>query len=48
MVLSRGGRLAILNIGDTPYDEVAHLRLRGSAGDELAATLAALDGAPAG
>jgi NAD-dependent deacetylase len=42
LVLRRGGRLAILNIGDTPYDDEAHVRLRGQAGAELAATLESL------
>jgi NAD-dependent deacetylase len=43
LVLGRGGKLAILTEGDTPYDDVAHVRIRGKAGVELAATLGALD-----
>jgi NAD-dependent protein deacetylase/lipoamidase len=45
IVLRRGGRVAILTEGDTPYDDVAHVRLRGKAGPVLSATLAALDAA---
>lgn len=46
VVLSRGGTLAILTEGDTPYDDVAHVRLRGKAGVELAQTLRELDRTP--
>ena len=42
-VLDNGGTLAILTEGDTPYDDLAHIRLRGSAGDELVAVLDHLD-----
>lgn len=45
LVLERGGRLAILTEGDTPYDDVAHVRLRERAGAVLTATLSALDDA---
>ena len=45
IVLRRGGKLAILTEGDTPYDGLAHVRMRGKAGPELRATLAALDAA---
>lgn len=44
-VLDNGGTLAILTEGDTPYDDLAHIRLRGSAGDELVAVLDHLDAA---
>jgi NAD-dependent deacetylase len=43
MVLRRGGRLAILTEGETPYDDLAHVRLHGRAGPELTATLELLD-----
>jgi NAD-dependent deacetylase len=43
MVLRHGGRLAILTEGETPYDDVADVRLHGRAGAELTATLEALD-----
>jgi NAD-dependent protein deacetylase/lipoamidase len=43
IVLRHGGKLAILNEGDTPYDEVAHVRLRGRAGPTMTSALAALD-----
>lgn len=46
LVLARGGTLAILTEGDTPYDDVAHVRLRGRAGAELTTTLRALDPSP--
>lgn len=42
-VLDSGGTLAILTEGDTPYDDLAHIRLRGSAGDALTAVLDHLD-----
>jgi NAD-dependent deacetylase len=35
--LAAGGRLAIVNKGPTPYDERAHLRLEGNAGEILGA-----------
>lgn len=43
VVLSRGGRLAILTEGETPYDEAAHVRIHTRAGPTMAATLEALD-----
>lgn len=43
LVRRRGGRIAILTEGDTPYDDVADLRLRGRAGDQLTEALTALD-----
>jgi NAD-dependent deacetylase len=42
VVRERGGRLAILTEGDTPYDELADVRLRGKAGVQLSETLEAL------
>jgi NAD-dependent deacetylase len=42
VTLSCGGRLAIVTKGETPYDEVATLRLDGEVDEELAAVLAAL------
>jgi NAD-dependent protein deacetylase/lipoamidase len=47
LVLRRGGRLAILTEGETPYDEVAHVRLHGRAGEVMSEALAALDRAAA-
>jgi len=47
LVLRRGGRLAILTEGETPYDAVAHVRLHGKAGEVMTETLAALDRLPA-
>lgn len=35
IVRSRGGSLGILTEGDTPYDAVADVRLRGKAGEQL-------------
>ncbi len=43
VVLDNGGRLAILTEGETPYDEVAHLRLRGRAGVQMVEALEELD-----
>jgi NAD-dependent deacetylase len=43
VVRRRGGRIAILTEGDTPYDDVADLRLRGRAGEQLTEALAELD-----
>ncbi len=43
LVLRRGGRLAILTESETPYDDVAHVRLHGRAGEVMTETLAALD-----
>jgi NAD-dependent deacetylase len=42
--LRRGGAVAIINRGPTAFDGRAALRLDGSAGEILAATIAALDG----
>jgi NAD-dependent deacetylase len=42
LTLERGGRLAIVTKGPTPYDGDAELRLGGEVVDELAAVLAAL------
>jgi NAD-dependent deacetylase len=42
IVRGRGGRLAILTEGDTPYDAVADVRLRGKAGTQLTETVDAL------
>jgi NAD-dependent deacetylase len=43
LTLERGGRLAIVTKGTTPYDEDAELKLAGEVDKELAATLAALE-----
>jgi NAD-dependent deacetylase len=43
LTLGRGGRLAIVTKGETPYDREAELRLEGEVDEELAALLAALD-----
>jgi NAD-dependent deacetylase len=40
--LAAGGKLAIVNRGPTPYDADAAVRLDGSAGELLAAVVAAL------
>ena len=40
--LAAGGKLAIVNRGPTPYDGRANLRIDGSAGEVLAAVVAAL------
>jgi NAD-dependent deacetylase len=42
LTLERGGRLAIVTKGDTPYDGDAELKLDGEVVDELGALLAAL------
>jgi NAD-dependent deacetylase len=42
LTLERGGRLAIVTKGETPYDSEAELRLEGEVDEELAALLAAL------
>jgi NAD-dependent deacetylase len=42
LTLERGGRLAIVTKGPTPYDDAAELKLEGEVDEELAATLAAL------
>jgi NAD-dependent deacetylase len=42
VTLAAGGRLAIVNRGETPLDGHATLRVEGSAGEVLAATVAAL------
>ncbi|MGD9695758.1 MAG: NAD-dependent deacetylase [Thermoleophilia bacterium] len=41
--LSAGGTLAILTESETPYDDVAHIRLDGRAGLQMQQTLEALD-----
>jgi NAD-dependent protein deacetylase/lipoamidase len=43
LTLERGGRLAIVTKGETPYDEAAELKLDGEVDEELVALLAALD-----
>lgn len=43
VVLAGGGRLAILNAAETPYDDRAHLRLAGPAAVQMAEVLATLD-----
>jgi NAD-dependent deacetylase len=43
LTLGRGGRLAIVSKGETPYDSVAELRLEGEVDEELDALVAALD-----
>ncbi len=42
VTLGRGGRLAIVTKGPTPYDGDAELRLDGDVAEELSAVLAAL------
>ena len=42
LTLARGGRVAIVTQGSTPYDSVAAVRLSGDVVDELSAVLAAL------
>ena len=43
LTLGRGGRLALVTQGPTPYDEDAELKLEGEVDAELTALLAALD-----
>jgi NAD-dependent deacetylase len=43
VVLGNGGTLAILTESETPYDDAAHVRLRGRAAVQLAAAVRALD-----
>jgi NAD-dependent deacetylase len=43
LVLGRGGTLAILTEGETPYDDEAHIRMHGRAGVELSAVVKLLD-----
>jgi len=43
IVLSRGGSLAVLTKGDTPYDDECSVRLRGQAGVQMTEVLHALD-----
>jgi NAD-dependent protein deacetylase/lipoamidase len=43
LTLSRGGALAIVTKGETPYDQDAELKLVGEVDEELAALVAALD-----
>jgi NAD-dependent deacetylase len=42
LTLDRGGALAIVTKGETPYDELAAVRLEGEVDDELTALLGAL------
>jgi NAD-dependent deacetylase len=42
LTLERGGRLAIVTKGPTPYDDDAELKLEGEVDEEMAATVAAL------
>ena len=42
-VLDNGGTLAILTESETPYDDVAQVRLHGRAGEQMQEVLAALD-----
>jgi len=42
VTLDRGGRLAIVTQGPTPYDELAAVKLEGEVDEELTALLAAL------
>ena len=42
LTLERGGRLAIVTKGPTPYDDAADLKLEGEVDEELGAALAAL------
>lgn len=42
LTLERGGRLAIVTIGPTPYDGEAEVKVEGEVDEELAALLAAL------
>ncbi len=42
LTLARGGRLAILSKGPTPYDDDADVRMNGDVVDDLGAVLAAL------
>ena len=44
--LRAGARLAIVNRGPTPYDRRAELKIDASAGETLAAAVAALDASP--
>ena len=43
LTLAAGGRLAIVTQGETPYDDVAAVKLGGEVDQELTALLAALD-----
>jgi NAD-dependent deacetylase len=43
LTLSRGGSVAIVTKGETPYDRDAELKLEGEVDEELAALVAALD-----
>jgi len=42
LTLERGGRLALVTKGETPYDDAAELKLDGEVDEELGALLAAL------
>jgi NAD-dependent deacetylase len=48
VTLSRGGRLALVTQGPTPFDDRAAVRCGGDVVDELEAVLAALDLSPVG
>jgi NAD-dependent deacetylase len=43
LTLDRGGRLAIVTQGPTPYDDDAELKLEGEVDEELVALIAALE-----
>jgi NAD-dependent protein deacetylase/lipoamidase len=43
LTLDRGGRLAIVTQGSTPYDEVAELKLEGEVDEELVGLIEALE-----
>jgi NAD-dependent deacetylase len=43
LTLRRGGRLAILTESETPYDDLADVRLHGRAGEVMTEVVAALD-----
>jgi NAD-dependent deacetylase len=43
LTLGNGGRLAIISKGETPYDDMAELKLSGEVDEELVALVAALD-----
>ena len=45
LTLRRGGALALITAGETPYDDQAQVKLEGDVVPELRAVLAALDGA---
>jgi NAD-dependent deacetylase len=43
LTLERGGRLAVVTKGETPYDDAAEVKLEGEVDEELAALLVALN-----